>query len=217
MQITHSAPWLTADLGRTREVLSYAPHHPGFHATRHVLLREVRDDELGPEFDATGWLAQQMTARGYGGGVGMMTSRALKHHQLRRAGPVSCLATVGLGNAERVGHLRGQSPQGWGTINLVVLIDLGLTPSAMIEALTIATQARTLAVLQAGVQLPSGLATGTGTDCIALAADQGQLAYAGLHTDLGCQIGRAVHDAVLAGAQDWVAVHGHRPPDRPPA
>lgn len=215
LQISLTAPWLLADLGRTRQVLSFAPHHPGFHWTRHILLREVRDQDLTPDFDAIGWLGGQMDAQGHAGDVGMMTSRGLEHFQLAQAGQVHCLATVGLGNAERVGHLRAAPRQGYGTINLALLIDAGLTQTAMIEALTIASEARTLAVLEAGIALPTGLATGTGTDCIALAADAGDLAYAGLHTDLGCDIGRAVHDAVAAGARDWVAVHGRRPPDQP--
>ncbi|WP_295045296.1 adenosylcobinamide amidohydrolase, partial [uncultured Paracoccus sp.] len=138
-------------------------------------------------------------------------SRGLGHACVAVAGPVTCVATVGLGNAERVGHRRGQQEgqrQGYGTINIALLIDAGLTDAALIEALSIAAQARTLAVLEAGVILPSGPATGTGTDCIAVACDPGGLAHAGLHTALGEAIGRAVCDAVGQGASDWKAAQG---------
>lgn len=215
MRITYDIPWLIADLGRSRRVLSFAPHRPGFRRARHILWRQVRDADLTPGFDATAWLAAEMAGIGHGADVGMMTSRGLEHAVTVQAGPASCLATVGLGNAERVGHRRAAPRQGYGTINIAVLVEAGLTGAAMIEALSIAAEARTAAVLGARVALPSGLATGTGTDCIALACDAGSGRFAGLHTELGEAIGRAVHDAVLRGARAWVARHGHQPPAAP--
>lgn len=215
LKVTLTAPWLLADLGRARRILSFAPHRPGFQTARHLAIREVRDTDLAPQMDALAWFSQQMADIGHGDAPGMMTSRALCHHRLASAGAACCLATVGLGNAERVGQRRAPAGAGYGTINLILLIDAGLTETAMIEALTIAAEARTLAVLEAGIQLPGGLATGTGTDCIALACDAGDSGFAGLHTPLGEAIGRAVHAAVLAGALDWLAVHGNRPPDAP--
>ncbi|HMM09079.1 MAG TPA: adenosylcobinamide amidohydrolase [Paracoccus solventivorans] len=223
MRLTLTPPWLIADLGRPRRVLSFAPHNPGFHRARHILLREVRNADLPQGLDPHRWLAGQVQGIGQAQSVCMMTSRPLRHYRVSRVGPVCCLATVGLGNAERVGHRRAvpaaapqpQPQPGYGTINLAILLAEGLTDTAMIEALTIAAQARTLAVLEAGIMLPSGLATGTGTDCIALACDAGATGFAGLHTPLGEALGRAVHDAVLAGARDWVAAHGRIPPPTP--
>lgn len=216
LRVRLTPPWLLADLGRQRRVLSFAPHRPGFEAARHILLRQVRDAELGPELDATRWLAAEMARIGHAGAVGMMTSRALRHHRLACAGPVACLATVGLGNAERVGRRRMVPPRGHGTINIVLLVEEGLTDAAMIEALSIVAEARTAAILSAGIELPTGRATGTGTDCIAVACDAGGTAFAGLHTALGEAIGAAVHDAVLAGALAWMAEHGSRPPPTAP-
>ena len=226
MRLTRTSPGLIADLGRPRRVLSFAPHNPGFRHARHILMREVRNADLPEGLDAHRWLAGQLQGIGQAQSVCMMTSRPLRHYRVSRAGPVCCVATVGLGNAERVGHRRQvpaavearpqpQPQPGYGTINLAILIAEGLTETAMIEALTIAAEARTLAVLTAGIILPSGLATGTGTDCIALASDPGETGFAGLHTALGEALGRAVHDAVLAGARDWVAAHGRVPPSDP--
>ncbi|WP_062560308.1 adenosylcobinamide amidohydrolase [Paracoccus aminovorans] len=210
MRITYDTPWLIADLGRPRRVLSFAPHRPGFRRARHVLWRQVRDADLAPGFDATAWLAAEMAGIGHAAAVGMMTSRGLEHAVTATAGPATCLATVGLGNAERVGHRRAFPRAGYGTINIAVLVEAGLTDAAMIEALSIAAQARTAAVLAAQVALPSGLATGTGTDCIALACDPGPERFAGLHTELGEAVGHCVHDAVLRGALAWVARHGRQ-------
>jgi adenosylcobinamide amidohydrolase len=84
-------------------------------------------------------------------------------------------------------------------------LDLPLSPAALLEAMSIAVQARTVAVLEVGHVLPSGLATGTGTDCVAVAAPAGDTPYAGLHTPVGEATGRAVHTAVLEGAREWMA------------
>lgn len=208
-------PWLIADLGGLRRVLSFAPHLPGFRMARHILIRQVCDADLTPDFDASRWLAADLARIGHDGDPAMMTSRGLQHHHVVACGPALCVATVGLGNAERVGHRRAVPPSGYGTINIVLVIETGLTEAAQIEALTIATQARTAAVIEAGVILPSGPATGTGTDCVAIACDPGPIAFAGTHTAVGEAIGRAVYQAVLAGALDWTRMHGRVPPDRP--
>lgn len=211
-----TAPWLVADLGRPRRVLSFAPHLPGFRMARHVLIRQVRDADLYPGFDAQPWLAAELRGIGHATDPAMMTSRALIHHRMASDGVVSCVATVGLGNAERVGHRRTYPRAGYGTINIILLINAGLTEPAQIEALTIAAQARTAAVIETGLSLPTGLATGTGTDCIAIACDPGDIGFAGTHTELGEAIGRAIYRAVLAGAQDWAVQHGRALPPQPP-
>jgi adenosylcobinamide amidohydrolase len=75
----------------------------------------------------------------------------------------------------------------------------------LIEALSIATQARTAAVMDVNLMLPTGRATGTGTDCIAVAARPGPALYAGLHTDIGEALGAAVYQATMTGARDWIS------------
>lgn len=205
MKMSLTGPWLRADLGGPRRVLSFAPYRPGFVTARAILWREVRDADLTRDIDAITWLDGQMQAAGQADGVGMLTSRQVSRFVTAAVGPVACAVTVGLGNAERVGHRQPAPPGGFGTINIAVLVEAGLTDTAMIEALTIAAEARTAAVIDAGLRLPQGVATGTGTDCIALAADPGEARFAGLHTDLGEALGRAVHDAVARGAGDWMA------------
>jgi adenosylcobinamide amidohydrolase len=117
------------------------------------------------------------------------------------------VATVGLGNALRVGD--PALPAASGTINLLCRLSVPLSPTAALEALTIAAEARTVAVREAA--LPSRrsgrFASGTGTDCIVLAAPVGPAgaAYAGKHTAIGQVIGAAVGDAVARGIEDWLA------------
>jgi adenosylcobinamide amidohydrolase len=210
--VTMDAPWMDVDLGHETTVLSWAINRPGFVRARHVTWREVRDDDLGPDLDVPLWLADELARTGRSEHVALLTSRALSAVTRcdRTVGAVraTCVATVGLSNGEGVTRPRDARASGWGTINCLVAVDPGLTRAAMIEALSIAAEARTAAVLSAG---PAGV-TGTGTDCIAVAADEGGTSYAGLHTDTGRAVAGAVHAAILDGVQAWMATEGRRVP-----
>jgi adenosylcobinamide amidohydrolase len=87
-----------------------------------------------------------------------------------------------------------------GTINAMIFINRELTPGAMVTAVITATEAKTAALLE--LEVPSrysdGLATGTGTDQIAVASKLGgeAISYAGKHSKVGELIGRTMHDAV---------------------
>lgn len=206
------APWLEFDLGADMRVLSWAVNRPGLVTARRILWREVRNTDLPQDLDVLDWLQDQLRARGALDAVTFLTSRHIRfHHQATATVGGACataIATVGLSNAERIGRRMDRTGQDWGTINIALYLDAGpgagLTDTALIEALSIATAARTVAVMEAGMDLPSGRATGTGTDCIAVAARPGTFAYAGMHTELGEAAGRAVHEAVTAGAREWM-------------
>lgn len=217
MNVTYAAPWLIADLDRPHRVLSWALNRPGFSVARRIVFREVRNRDLPESVDAERWLEDALAKADLSDAPTLLTSRAVQSYQLTEAsaGEVAahCLATVGFSNAERVGHRRalrhGAEPARFGTINIAVRLSATLTEAAHIEALTIAAEARTAAVMDSRVLLPQGLATGTGTDCIALAcppaAHQSRVRFAGLHTDMGEALGRSVYDAVSNGAADWLA------------
>jgi len=87
--------------------------------------------------------------------------------------------------------------------------------TALIEAITLAAEARTAAVLDAGVTLPGGKATGTGTDCIAVAAPGGDTPFAGKHTAAGHALGRAVYEATLQAVTEWADEARHWGPAAP--
>jgi adenosylcobinamide amidohydrolase len=199
-------PWLAAHLPRPMRVLSWAPFAPGFTQARHVVWREVRNADLTPDFDVDHWFAAEMVR--WPDAVGMLTSRDIGTYQRAEVTVdgirAACLATVGLTNAEAVGRRRPYHSADFGTINLCTVVDAGLTETAQLEALSIAVQARTAAVMEVGLHLDTGLATGTGTDCAALACDPGEGRYAGLHTAVGEAIGAATRQAVAAAAADWI-------------
>ncbi len=131
--------------------------------------------------------------------VAMMTGAKIRRaaYASARRGTLmaGCWCTAGCTNALRVGDRATFAERRPGTINLIVAINEPLEQSAMVEAVQIATEARVLAVQNAGiVSTRSGeLATGTGTDCIVVAAPLTPRAhrYCGKHTLAGELIGRA--------------------------
>lgn len=217
-------PWLTFHLGARMQVLGWCVNSPGFVQADRILWREVRNADLPADLDVRAWLCAELAARDAAGVPCMLTSRRLDTYVVARAraGGAGAMAvvTVGLSNAERVGHRMDRAGRDWdrepgacagaplGTVNVGVRLDAGLSQTGLLEALSIATEARTAAIMDADIRLPVGRATGTGTDCIAIAAPAGTQDYAGLHTDAGAALGRAVHDAVLRGARDWQSTVG---------
>ncbi len=203
-EVTLDRPWLRMDLPREMRVLSWAPHGAGYTLANAIVWREVRNADLTPDFDAEGWLAAQMPVRT----VGMLTSRDVGtyHEGFAQVDDIEvhCVATVGLSNAESVGRRLPYHTADYGTINIGLSVSAALSEAAQLEAMSIAVQARTVGVMAAGVDLATGLATGTGTDCIALACLAGQGRYAGLHTPVGEAVGAAVRDCLTRASMAWV-------------
>lgn len=201
--------WLVVELGTPHQVLSWAVVGGGRRTATDIVWREVRDDELRPPAIPERLLREGLAALGLPGAVGLLTSRSLDTYvEEERSGGglrARCVATVGLGNALRAGDPPGPSAR-IGTINLLCQLSEPLSEGALVEALAIAVEARTLAVLEGAVLSGrSGLAaTGTGTDCVVVAAPTGRgLRYVGKHTLAGHLIGAAVHDAVARGVAQW--------------
>lgn len=216
MSVIVDRPWISFDLGEEMQVLSWAVNRSGLVRAREILWREVRNADLPRDLDVTEWLQGMLRDRDALRSVCFLTSRDVRAmtQAVVSVGDVTAhaVATVGLSNAERIGRRFERDPLAWGTINVAVRLNMGLTDTALIEAVSIATQARTTAVIEVGLRLPTGIATGTGTDCIAVAAPVGDVPYSGLHTDVGVALGGAVYRAVSQGAQDWMIAPGAKGP-----
>lgn len=222
MRVALNDPWLDCDLGAPHRVLSWAPFRPGYQTTRRIVWRQVRNADLPTDLDVSAWLAGEMHRHQAEDAICLLTSRDISCHHMVRTSigdvAVQALATVGLSNAEAVGARADRSGRDWdkvipayGTINIAVRLSRPLSDTGLLEALSVATQARTAAVIAAGHKVPGGaVATGTGTDCIAVAAPAGDEDYCGLHTAQGEALGRAVFDAVARGAAEWQASIGLR-------
>ncbi len=212
--ISCAGPILAARFTEVQTVLSWSLTRPGFVTTRSVAWLEVSNDDLPLGVDPTQFLSERLETAGYGDAVQMMTSRQVAKHHLviRREGEVeaACLATVGLSNAGRVGQVSSLMTLA-GTINLLVHINQPLSIGAFIEALSVAASARTAAIMELGIKVNDETATGTGTDCIAVAAPcegnngKKMAPHAGLHTDIGAVIGGAVYHAIAEGGRMWLA------------
>ena len=81
----------------------------------------------------------------------------------------------------------------------------------MVEAIQIATEARVRALYEAGIQssVSDLVATGTGTDCIAVVSLGGNpVRYCGKHTQMGELIGMAAYSAVKKGLLQGTTTNG---------
>jgi adenosylcobinamide amidohydrolase len=197
------------------QVLSWAIVGGGRRIARSVLWRHVNDHELSPSVDAAELLERSARELGLIDPVGLLTARNLDtFEQVSLRGvdhAVRCVATIGLGNALRVGDPPGPF-RPIGTINILCQLSGPLTEEALAETLAIAVEARTAAVL--ALDLPSRrtgrTATGTGTDCVVIAApvrDSGSR-WAGKHTELGALVGAAVEQAITRGGERWLSELG---------
>jgi adenosylcobinamide amidohydrolase len=204
--------WLIAHFERPHAVASWAIVGGGVAKANAVAWRQVDETELRPPVDAAKWLRQRMREQGLRGAVGLLTSRNLDAWvdatQAIGHSKAYCVVTVGLGNSLRAGDPPGPCAR-IGTINTLVRVNVTLSQSALIEGLAIATEAKAAAVLESGVRSrrTGRPATGTGTDCVVMAAPDSKMrpaAYAGKHTEIGAAIGAVVSEAVGEGVRAWL-------------
>jgi adenosylcobinamide amidohydrolase len=193
-----------------QRIASWAIVNGGVGRTRNVAWFHVTNADLRPPVDPVELARSRLAGAGVPDAVALLTSRDLRTYtdvECRyRDATARAIATVGLGNALRAGDPPG--PDGRiGTINVLCHVDRTLSDGALLEALALAAEARTLAVRDAEVpsRISGAWASGTGTDCIVIAApDAGEpQRYTGKHTNVGHLIGKSVYDAVTRGAERW--------------
>ena len=203
---------LVVELGTAHDVVSWAIVNGGRRRATSVAWREVRRGELGPTVDAAMLMRRTLDELRMPEAVGLLTARDVRRYEVERVArggvEAACVATVGLGNLLAVGDPPAAETARVGTINVVCRVSVGLTEEALIEACALAAEARTAAVLAPGLRSPlSGRpATGTGTDCIVVAAPSAarREPFAGKHTACGAALGAAVFGAVGRGVARWM-------------
>ncbi|MBV9945376.1 MAG: adenosylcobinamide amidohydrolase [Myxococcales bacterium] len=211
---------VVVSFGARLRVCSWAVLGGGVGWTRQVAWIEVRNADLPPSVDPRDHALARLRAAGVEGEtVGLLTSRRVTAYELasRRDGELAAhaVATVGLGNALRAGDAASDAANA-GTINLLVAVSTPLTGEGLLEATAIATEAKTAAVLEAGVLSRSSgkPATGSGTDCTVFACRDGAdpLTYAGKHTRIGALVGAVAYHAVREGVRGWLQEHRESAP-----
>ena len=205
-------------LKQPMQFLSSAPLGEGFLEAPWVLSQQVDiNDPLPTPLELLRRCGQR---RGIPPGqdfVGLLT--AVEHEDLQvvtcaeNGVTVTTLATVGVvhGSSPRQDQLldfgsasEGPDPsmQTPGTINTVTLIDGHLSPGALVRASTLATEAKTLALVEAGLHTREGyISTGTATDATVVGHTRRgrRFEYAGMATLVGWLLGHATYGAVKQG------------------
>lgn len=208
-QLELRPPFLIVRFDAEQRILGWSLTKPGFSTARDVVWLEVRDADLGPHVDPVDFIRAKLSAQGLDDAAAFMTAREIARHHVAQSrigrAVVTCVTTVGLTNGERVGERRQSHDCVAGTINTLVHVSHALSPGAFVESVSIATQARTAAIMDTNKLRDTLAITGTGTDCIIVAAPEvgPPETCAGLHTELGEAIGAAVYDATYAGAAAW--------------
>lgn len=117
-------------------------------------------------------IRQAARAAGFEPDVGLMTAVDLEHVRVAAAaaGGVTAVAavTAGVKRPWAAGSSRGPHPSA-GTINAVTVLDRNLAPAAALNVLATVTEAKVLALFEAGVKAPEGeQASGTATDAVVI-------------------------------------------------
>ena len=207
--LVHKQRLLIATFDAPQKMLSWSLTKPGFQHARQVAWIEIRDADLPAGADAEQVIAGRIAKAKLSEAITLITSRDVGRHHVADVAVedaiATCVSTVGLSNGERVGERFATPRARLGTINTMVHASLPLSDAAMIEAIAIVAEARTTAILDSFVRRSGVAITGTGTDCIVVAAPPGDtVRFAGLHTAVGEAIGAAVYRSMRDGIATWL-------------
>lgn len=205
LQVLLKDRWLLVSFDEFQETRSWAIYGGPRKITRNVVWYYVRKGDLSISVDAKEFSRNLFIQNGFENAVGLLTGASLTRyadiHKTNGDLLVRSIGTVGMENALRVGD--PISPlELVGTINLLCAISVPLTEEAFWEAMSLVVEARTAAVLASGISSSqTGLpATGTGTDCIVVAAPAVSgglpIEFVGKHTLVGSLIGSCVFETM---------------------
>lgn len=138
-------------------------------------------------------------------GIGFLTAAKVLDVASALDGGAACDATVGISVPTWAAADDGAWSR-WepGTINLVCWVPAALSDAALANALVTVTEAKTQALLEAGVP-----GTGTASDAVAICCPSGGTEpYGGPRSVWGARLARAVHAAVAEGTARFLG-NGH--------
>jgi len=200
-------------------VLSSAVFNGGACTASNILIMQVAEN-----FDGTKQIVEnpENTLAEYcrqlqlsGTTVGMMTSASMDSFRLisrsSQGVVISAMVTAGISNARCAGDRADRrtfqtDADPTGTINIIILTNAMMSHAAMVESVMLATEAKTVAMRKLGLKSPvSGtIATGTGTDAIAVANGfgAGTIRYCGKHVLFGEMLASVVIEAITESLSD---------------
>ncbi len=160
-------------------------HHLGILAIREGILKANRKEAQTTSFLITG------------ADMGNLSVQTKRFKDMK----VTALATAGvMSNAVRMSQDTGMYYEP-GTINIIIMANMGLSPRAMTRAIISATEAKTAVLEDLDIRSTytpqRHRATGTGTDNVLVVAGEGPpIDNTGGHSKMGELIAKAVYDAV---------------------
>ena len=196
-------------------VASTAVVNGGFTSTARAIIN-LHVGKNHPCADPAGMIAEYAGSKGIAGPwVGLLTAAFTAHAEVgcARAALTRAMAvvTVGLSNCLAAGvGARPPTEGDAGTVNMIVVVEADPAPAALLNAMLAATEAKALALFEAGVVCRDGSpATGTSTDAVVIAATGRGIAhrFGGPATDLGWCVARATRDALVPAIARWKAEH----------
>jgi len=199
--------------GRTRPVLVWRSAAPfrcassgalggGLGDRSWVLNAEVTLDYERPDPEAHLVEIAAGLALPPGAGTALMTAAPVLDVEVASDGGARCAATVGVTRPTWAsGPDDTWNPWLPGTINLVIAVPAALSDAALVNAVVTATEAKTQALLDAGVP-----GTGTASDAVVVCCPPGGTEpYGGPRSTWGARLARAVHAAVEGGTKRFLA------------
>lgn len=148
-------------------------------------------------------LAEQLGLTGIG--VGMLTAASVHNYQQASDGGVDVEVTTGLSHPTWAavdtgedGVHRDAVERTPGTVNIVAFLPVRLEDGALLNAIATATEAKSQSLFELAIP-----ATGTPTDavCVVCPSEGERERFGGPRSLWGARLARAVHRAILAGAE----------------
>ncbi len=191
---TAGGPALVWRYGQPRLVLSSASVGGGLGQRQWVLNIEVEDDYARQDLDNhVSEVATELDLAGEG--VGLLTAARVGMFSRVAVSDVAVCATVGLSHPTwAAAPSEDGLPGSVGTINIVVDLRRAVTPAALVNLVVTATEAKTQALLDRGVD-----GTGTASDAVVITCPTSGEAdrFGGPRSAVGSVVARCVHAAVL--------------------
>ena len=207
--LEHTQNHIHIEFSQPHQIMSSAVLNGGFVSANHLVNMKVPKDSSVNELPALTLSNYCLDADWQGTSVGMMTAASMKSFRMAKVTEqgveLVVLVTSGLSNARRVGdgaecRTMAEDTEAVGTINIIFLTSAKLTNAASVEAVLVITEAKAAALQDAKIMRPisNKIATGTGTDSVAVVSGHGPevISYCGKHVLFGELLGRLVMDTV---------------------
>jgi len=146
--------------------------------------------------------------------VGLLTGVDIHKASIINDSDVLTVVTAGVSNAATAGDSICIDKAGVSTINIIVVIDGSFSENAFIDAIIIATEAKTLALSSLDIRsrVSGRVATGTTTDAIVVACKSGVFHnFSGAATQIGFKIAKNVFNAVVDAIKKYEGITNSRP------